>query len=199
MNAVDRIGFYAKSALNGFETLDLDTAAENAKSDLKSILRHVTCETQRAGKLRHLAEVGLSGIDVTDTEDSLEIAALCLSEILKNVADDPIAVQIVSRIEARFAKNVHLSDCALHNLPALWPHACDCGVAKADIERAKASCRVDYILAAHARKWRQLWSAQIAYLRENRGSLRHYLRTVASSLGLDRRRRRNREHVAPRS
>jgi hypothetical protein len=31
--------FYAKSALNGFETLDAETAAENAKSDLEAILR----------------------------------------------------------------------------------------------------------------------------------------------------------------
>lgn len=34
-----RIAWYAKSALNGFEDLDIETAAANARSDLKAILR----------------------------------------------------------------------------------------------------------------------------------------------------------------
>lgn len=34
-----RIRHYAKSAINGFETLDTETAIENAKFDLRSILR----------------------------------------------------------------------------------------------------------------------------------------------------------------
>lgn len=34
-----RIRHYAKSAINGFDTLDTETAIENAKFDLRSILR----------------------------------------------------------------------------------------------------------------------------------------------------------------
>lgn len=37
----DRIRHYAKSAINGFETLDTETAIENAKFDLLAILRLV--------------------------------------------------------------------------------------------------------------------------------------------------------------
>lgn len=36
-----RIRYYAKSALNGFDTLDTETAIENAKSDLHSIILHM--------------------------------------------------------------------------------------------------------------------------------------------------------------
>lgn len=38
------IRHYAKSAINGFETLDTETAIENAKSDLTSILRLIGAE-----------------------------------------------------------------------------------------------------------------------------------------------------------
>lgn len=34
----DRIRFYARSALNGFETLDPEDAIENAKHDLRALL-----------------------------------------------------------------------------------------------------------------------------------------------------------------
>lgn len=37
----ERIRHYAKSALNGFDTLDPETALENAKSDLHSIILHM--------------------------------------------------------------------------------------------------------------------------------------------------------------
>lgn len=36
-----KVKHYAKSGLNGFETLDRETATENAKSDLYSILREI--------------------------------------------------------------------------------------------------------------------------------------------------------------
>lgn len=39
MTCQEEIRFYAKSALNGFDTLDLATASENAISDLTMIMR----------------------------------------------------------------------------------------------------------------------------------------------------------------
>jgi len=36
-----QLRFYAQSALNGFDTLDPEDAAENAKADLRSLLAYI--------------------------------------------------------------------------------------------------------------------------------------------------------------
>jgi hypothetical protein len=41
----DRVWYLAKSALTGFDTLELEDAVEGAKADLQSILKHVADDT----------------------------------------------------------------------------------------------------------------------------------------------------------
>lgn len=91
----------------------------------------------------------------------------------------------------------HWSDCALHSLPARFPGPCDCGKVKAGIESARASGRPGEILVVRLKSFVELWKARSTFVRENLGTPRHYLQTIAKRIGLGPRRRRSREYGAP--
>ncbi len=94
---------------------------------------------------------------------------------------------------------VHASDCALHNLPAKMPMACDCGVAKADKETARLTGRFGYILGAALRNSVELWKMRWLYVDEKLGSPVHFLLTTATRLMSGRRQGHNQPDGARRS
>ena len=91
----------------------------------------------------------------------------------------------------------HLSSCALYRLPAKWPKSCNCGVAKADIARARNCHRVGYSHVARLKNWFLLWSLRLAYLCENFGSLRRFLPLFGTQKELSPRSGQSRECEAP--